>query len=434
MIYCIKTSRFHEGCLMYIFLAVIAILFLIFVAVSIRAKNGSRIYKPTKRDIEKEADEKYNRISGGMQQKLLRKRKSSLKASYITITSLFFVLSSACIGVMILHIIKNDILLISLSILFLILSIIFATVLPFKLKQNDKILIIQQLRKNLKKTYNSLTPKKVKTCKSYVKQNSDMYKNIQKLNSEYAFDRNTCRIYKYYEQLNTKRQFDNFNYDKWISTQIDNRPTFFSKLKDVYEKSETLYQEYLKQYYKLRKYKSEIETENSKLDYETFNYIEKELFNECILPSITKPSIDLEISYTSPSGRNHYSDRHTYSYLTLLNKIQLKKEREDMLLSERLKKEQLAAARKEKNAKLKNLDKKEKELAKKEAEIIKKEKEFLEATKEHIYTIDTNSINIHDAEINDTMTLTQKMKILKEKFNKGELTYEEYQEKRKEII
>lgn len=76
MIYCIKTSRFHEGCLMYIFLAVIAILFLIFVAVSIRAKNGSRIYKPTKRDIEKEADEKYNRISGRMQQKLLRKRKS----------------------------------------------------------------------------------------------------------------------------------------------------------------------------------------------------------------------------------------------------------------------------------------------------------------------------------------------------------------------
>ena len=105
-----------------------------------------------------------------------------------------------------------------------------------------------------------------------------------------------------------------------------------------------------------------------------------------------------------------------------------------MLLSERLKKEQLAVARKEKNAKLKNLDKKEKELAKKEAEITKKEKEFLEATKEHIYTIDTNSINIHDAEINDTMTLTQKMKILKEKFNKGELTYEEYQEKRKEII
>ena len=61
---------------MYIFLAVIAILFLIFEAVSIRAKNGSRIYKPTKRDIEKEADEKYNRISGRMQQKLLRKRKS----------------------------------------------------------------------------------------------------------------------------------------------------------------------------------------------------------------------------------------------------------------------------------------------------------------------------------------------------------------------
>ena len=76
MIYCIKTSRFHEGCLMYIFLAVIAILFLIFVAVSIKAKNSSRIYKPTKRDIEKEADEKYNRISGRMQQKLLRKRKS----------------------------------------------------------------------------------------------------------------------------------------------------------------------------------------------------------------------------------------------------------------------------------------------------------------------------------------------------------------------
>ena len=73
-------------------------------------------------------------------------------------------------------------------------------------------------------------------------------------------------------------------------------------------------------------------------------------------------------------------------------------------------------------------------LEKKEQEINIKEKEFLDATKEHIYCAENKMITNFSMEINDTMTLTQKMKILKEKFNNGELTYDEYQKKRKEII
>lgn len=418
---------------MWIFLTFIAILFLIFIIISIYMKKNSRIFKLTKHDVKKEADKKYNKISDGMKQKLLRSRKKSLKTFYITFICLALLLCLASIGT-ILYIKDTNIILLASSIVFFGISVFCIIVLPVKLKRPQELLIKAQLKKALKKTYNELTLKKVEICKPYVKQNSDMYKNIEKLNNKYGFDRYTCRIHYYYEYLNSKRQFDNFNYDKWITQQIDNYPTFFNKLKEVYEKNSTLYQEYSRQYSKLNIYKTEIETENLNLEYETFNYIEKLLFNESKLASITEPTIILEISYTSPSGRNHYSDQHTYSFSFLLNKLEIREKQKDLILAEKLKKEKLAAEKRAKNAKLRNLEKIEKELEKKEQEINIKEKEFLDATKEHIYCAENKMITNFGIEINDTMTLTQKMKILKEKFNNGELTYDEYQKKRKEII
>ena len=104
---------------MWIFLTFIAILFLIFIIVSIYMKKNSRIFKLTKHDIKKEADKKYNKISDGMKQKLLRSRKKSLKTFYITFICLALLLCLASIGT-ILYIKDTNIILLASSIVFLV--------------------------------------------------------------------------------------------------------------------------------------------------------------------------------------------------------------------------------------------------------------------------------------------------------------------------
>ena len=41
---------------------------------------------------------------------------------------------------------------------------------------------------------------------------------------------------------------------------------------------------------------------------------------------------------------------------------------------------------------------------------------------------------LFEIEVDENLTISQKMKLLREKFDNGEITYEEYQAKRKELI
>lgn len=395
--------------------------------------NNKIFNNKTKDIIEKEAEEKYKRISDTMKQKHLRDRKVFLKSFNIVFSCISFFFGLVCLfatfGAE-----KIDIFTLILSIIFLIIGIILLIVMFVKLKQTDETLILEQLRRVLRKTYNNLTTQKVAQYKSYVKQNSPMYKSIKELNGNYDFDRKTCKSHHYHEYLNSKRQLDNFNYEKWIYQKMNEESEFFDNFEKIYENNLKKYNKYSSEYALLKNFRKEIEIESLELDYETFNYIEREIFNENKQSAITKPSISLEISYTSPSGRNHYSANHTYTYFDLLEMVKEKEEQEKQILVERKKKEKLVEEKLAKEKKLRELDKLEKKLAEKEQEINKKEKEFLEATKEHIYTTDNVAIDNAEIEIDENLTISQKMKLLREKFDNGEITYEEYQAKRKELM
>lgn len=395
--------------------------------------SGKIFNNKTKEIIEKEAEEKYKRISDTMKQKHLKDRKRFLKSFNISFSCLsllwgFGYLLSAFEPN------KINIFLLILGIILLIIGVVLIIVLILKLKQSEESLIIEQLKKVLRKTYNKLTTQKVEKYKSFVKQNSPMYTSIKELNNNYDFDRKTCKSHHYHEYLNSKRQLDNFNYEKWIYQKMNEESEFFDNFEKIYENNLKKYNNYSSEYALLKNFRKEIEIESLELDYETFNYIEREIFNENKQSAITKPSISLEISYTSPSGRNHYSANHTYTYYDLLEMVKEKEEQEKQILAERKKKEKLAEEKRAKEKKLRELDKLEKKLAEKEQEINKKEKEFLEATKEHIYTTDNVDIDNAEIEIDENLTISQKMKLLREKFDNGEITYEEYQAKRKELM
>ncbi|MBE6673927.1 MAG: hypothetical protein E7596_02335 [Ruminococcaceae bacterium] len=401
----------------------------------------------TKQRITFDAIKKYERISDKKKLQYLNDQKKFIKLCFFSSMSGSFLLGIICLFAAIFNT-EYFVMFMFLCSIFILTGVILAVTIIIKLRAPNKILILNKLKKVLKRTYRSMSYHEICRHKPYVKQHSSMCKDIEKLNSQYLFDRITCREHRYNEHLNNKRQFDNFNYDNWIFSLMDKSPNFFENFQKIYEKNAKEYNEYSAKYSTLNDFKEEIDIEDLDIEYEIFNYIEREIFFESKLPEIERPSIYLKISYTSPAGRNHYSDSHIFTYFDLLRLVNKKKERDEELIAE-LRYNEFLLERKqdEKNArvlamqekrnkerKLKELEKLEKQLLAKEQELNEKEKDFLEATKEHMYT----SKVLNQQELNNNLekasSLTEKFRLLRKKFDDGEITYEEYKCKRKELM
>lgn len=399
-----------------------------------KATKDTRIFpNKTKESIKNEANEKYSYITETKKKHLLKQRRKELKTRFAIFASIAFV-----VGVLtLLCLIGTDnfnVACLIVGIAFLILGIGLVVMLKFKLKRTEEILILEQLIRDLTSLYNQLTYDDISEHKDYVKRRSNIYQAMLDLNNKYHFDRELCKQHNFKEILNSKRQVENFDYEKWIFQKMAEKPEFFRKLEMVYEDNIKLYDEYLSEYQNICNFKKESEYEDLELEYEIFNYIEKEIYKESKQKAIIKPSIALSISYTSPTGRNHYSDKYVFTYEEIKQQFRNKLEKDKELLLERQKKEDIVQAKKEKERKLRELDKIEKRLTEKEQEIIEKEKEFLEATKEHIYTADRIEVKSTEVEIDEDLSLSQKLKLLRTKFDNGEITYEEYQAKRKDLM
>ena len=63
-----------------------------------------------------------------------------------------------------------------------------------------------------------------------------------------------------------------------------------------------------------------------------------------------------------------------------------------------------------------------------------KEQEFINATRDHIYTAEKIDVAKEEIIIDENLTLSQKLKLLRTKFDNGEITYEEYQSRRKGLM
>lgn len=379
--------------------------------------------------LQNDAKIKYQNISEKYKQELLEKRKKFLSRLYIFL-SVLFAFYAVIGGIPIVSAGDTDGAF--LIVLFAGLSIFMLVKLYSKLNKTDKELILEQLVKELKKFYSKLTPENIERYTLYVKKYSKAYKALEGLNKEYSFDRNICKVHKEYKYCDNKRQFDNFDYKIWIYEYIENNDNFFHVVENVYEENKTRYIDYDNKYKKLAVYLTEDEVDKLELDYEIFNYIEKKLINSSKHSCITPPSVDLKIVYTSPSGRNRYENSFNFHYSKLLKYFAQKEELDREKEFKRQQKVEAENQKRKKEQRLRELDKLELKLEQKEKELQQREKEFLEATKDHIYTSD--NIQKIERQIEDEMTISQKLKLLKEKFECGEITYEEYQERRKELI
>ncbi len=281
---------------------------------------------------------------------------------------------------------------------------------------------------------NFINNKNLKITKEY----SRLYPVINSLNNRYKFNYIGRTVLKFNPTLKSKRSLENLDFYQYFTKEIENSQSYYTTLFNQIEENINDYRKYQSEYRNIEKYTTAEEFskfENIKLKYRTFLSCEKRLYKKL---ELKKPVMDLCVechaTYTSPSGRNHYWRDARYSFYQLKQMLADIEQRQQMITLEKARKEKLAQEKREKEKKLRDLNKLEEKLSQKEKEITAKEKEFIEATKEHIYTADKIELTKQEIEIDENLSLTQKLKLLRTKFDNGEITYEEYQSKRKELM
>lgn len=281
---------------------------------------------------------------------------------------------------------------------------------------------------------NGINNKNLRITKEY----SRLYITINSLNDRYKFNHIVNSVLKFNPTLKSKRSLDNLDMYQYISNEIANSQSYYSSLFNKVEKNIRDYRNYQTEYKSIEKYITEEEfskLNNIKLKYKTFLNCEKKLYKKLKLKEPTMNlSAECHATYTSPSGRNHYWRDASYTFNQLKQMLRNVEQKQQMAIIEKERKEKLAQEKREKEKKLRELNKLEAKLSQKEKEINEKEQEFIEATKDHIYTADKIEVQKQEIEIDENLSLSQKLKLLRTKFDNGEITYEEYQSKRRELM
>lgn len=269
---------------------------------------------------------------------------------------------------------------------------------------------------------------------------SDLYAQIQRLNAQYKFEELEAELF-FSNQCKSKRGLENFDFDKNMQSIIEQNIPYYQRLLNKIDTNRELWAEYTRKYSLIENYtnKDELQAMKLKIPYKVFFRHEKALYSKSMLPVPTRSiSIQYHASYTSPAGRNSYSCSKNYSNVDIkkfINKIveqraeQLRKEAE-----KRQKEIEREEIRRQKIATAKQNEKKQKELLQREESLSQREKEFQDATQGHIYSVQYTTTVEQQVQDDETVSTWVKMKRLKLLYDNGEITYAEYEKRRKELL
>ncbi len=358
------------------------------------------------------------------------KKKSLIE--YSVIVSLILVLLSAVCLIFYFKVKASFTL--PLSIILFVAALIVIGVMFIILKTPTKDLAAKQLKTEFKKIY-----KKIdifyNDYYSQVIAISPLNKKLKDLNNSYNFDKYKFGKHQYYYELNSKRALDNYNYDKSFLTIINDEYDYFYSLCEKYAKIKDLYWQYDKEYGELKQFTTRelFKTFGCNLKYSIFNYIEQDIYNKSKKKNVEEPFIKIFIEYTSPSGRNYYSDKKSFTYKEIIIALGTIQENEKYKLINQREKERQQKLKREKERKLREIDKRERELIQREQELYEKETIFKKATKGHIYSADAKP-EVERLIITKEKTQYQKLKELRQQFENGEITKEEFEFERKKLI
>lgn len=147
-----------------------------------------------------------------------------------------------------------------------------------------------------------------------VKKVSPYYLAIVNLNNTTNF-MNVNKNYSYYKQsLNSKKQFDNFNYPKRCSEYIKCNLAAFREIVYSIEYNRRIYNEYCNSFKNIRHTSDMALAKAIKMSLDSMIKRETKLALAIKKNVIRDYSITVSASYTSPKGRNSYSSNKTFDY------------------------------------------------------------------------------------------------------------------------
>lgn len=147
-----------------------------------------------------------------------------------------------------------------------------------------------------------------------VMSNSEYIKSIKNINSRYKFNSFNVTHDKKDYTLKSKRQFDTFNCRKKAWNHITENLNRYKSVTIKIDENILLYKKYCSEIQNIKHTDDESFAKKFKMSLKSFVRREKKLAKKIIKKPITNYTLTLRWHYTSPAGRNNYSNKYTFSY------------------------------------------------------------------------------------------------------------------------
>ena len=265
---------------------------------------------------------------------------------------------------------------------------------------------------------------------------SELYATIKKVNAQFKFE-NVISELSFSNTCKSKRGLENFDFDKNLQLYIEQRLSYYQDILKRLETNQSLWAEYMKKYSSIESYTSKdvFMALKLKMPYKIFWRHEKSLYTKSMLKAPTRSlSINYSATYTSPAGRNSYRRDKHYSHVDVARIIRRIYDQQEEQARKEAEKQQRAELRRQKVATAQQNEKKQKELLQREESLSQREQEFQAATQGHIYSSQHTTTDAQLEQSDEDISAWVKLKRLKQLYDNGEITYEEYARRRKELL
>lgn len=150
-----------------------------------------------------------------------------------------------------------------------------------------------------------------------VAETSSRYKATLELNNNYKFNeiRNPQLVEK---RLNSKQQFDRFNFDKFFASYVEKKLEYYTNLIVLCNENKDKLTEYREKYSTLPQLLTKDEIKTLKLPFNIYRRTEALMTKAVTLNPVTAPTVKCKIYYTSPKGQNSYKNCNDYSFSDII--------------------------------------------------------------------------------------------------------------------
>lgn len=147
-----------------------------------------------------------------------------------------------------------------------------------------------------------------------VAQNSELYRNLLKLNSEYTFYADIQSEYVFHENCSSKRKLDKLSLIDVFMSKIELHYDAFNQIIQHIQDNRRSFKNYCKRFDDLKTTIDYGEAHKLRIKLKTFIKIERSICDKAKLTPLLATSITIIASYSSPQGRNHYRKSHTFLF------------------------------------------------------------------------------------------------------------------------